>query len=161
MYTQNPNPIQKEIQKRKYPKIVSPRMSQFLCPSIISVCFLVITDTIHSKKEAKQQGRKKLLMAYNCKLFNLINHFKNYDDLSHLNRASSIKDQTLHHNQTVPHHAKYIQRNYLQRGFNQQLTVIMPTRLNNVNNNICKYMPLFFWRNNLLKKNIQQENDSK
>lgn len=57
----------KKSRRKKYPKIVSPRMTQFLCPSIISVGFLVITDIIHSKKEAKQQGRKKLLMAYNCK----------------------------------------------------------------------------------------------
>lgn len=83
-------------------------------------------------------------MAYNCKLFNSINLLKNYDDLSHLNRASSIKDENLHHNQTVPHHAKYIQKNYLKRGFNQQMTIIMPTRLNNVNSNICKHMSGFF-----------------
>lgn len=73
-------------------------VSQVLCPSIISVGVLVITAIIHSKKEAKQQGRKKLLITYNCKLFNSINHLKNYDDLSHLNRASSIEEQNLHHN---------------------------------------------------------------
>lgn len=58
MYKKTQTQHKKKSGIKRYPIIIFPRVTQVLCPSIISVGVLVITAIIHSKKEANSKAGK-------------------------------------------------------------------------------------------------------